>query len=493
MHLNYNDFWLRRTDLSVGAVRRGQKGRIFPPFPSISLHQSQPLPSSHPATLLTLQIVPVSQSQPGFDLAYGGMRESSQKERIDKSLRSNQDCCMTSPTNDSRQLPRVALLIESSRNYGRGILRGIAKYSHLHGPWSCFTAERELHSSIPDWLKHWKGHGIIARIEDRRSAKALLRLGHPVVDVLGNARFKGIPTFDTEAHAVARLVADFFLQAGFRHFAFCGYQSIPFSDRRAAAFADCLAEHGYKVRIFSPPPSFRQPSHIQAIERRGLDREKAIAAWLRKQPHPLALFACNDVCGQQVLNACREHRIKVPDEVAVMGVDNDDVLCSLCEPPLSSVEPDTERLGAEAAALLDALMAGNHAKNDYVQIPPLRVVERASTDVVAIEDPITVQAVRFIRDRVGEGIGVKDVLAYTGRSRTDLEQRFRRWVKTSVRVEIIRRRLDQVCSLLQQTDLSLEEIGRRTGFSNTANLCRLFQKRLGQTPSQYRHLHKIGR
>ncbi len=415
------------------------------------------------------------------------------KERIDKSFQSNQDRCVNLPKNNVQQLPKVALLIESSRNYGRGILRGIAKYSHLHGPWSCFTAERELHSGIPDWLKHWKGHGIIARIEDRRGANALLRLGHPVVDVLGNARFKGIPVFDTDAREVARLAANFFLQAGFRHFAFCGYQGIPFSDRRATAFVDCLAAQGYKVRLFSAPPSFRKPSHIQAIERRGLDREQAIAAWLRKQPHPLALFACNDVCGQQVLNACREHKIKVPDEVAVMGVDNDDVLCSLCEPSLSSIEPDTERLGTEAAALLDALMAGKRAKTNLVQIPPLRVVERASTDIVAIEDPITVQAVRFIRDHVDDGISVKDVLASAGRSRTDLEQRFHRWLKTSVRVEIIRRRLDRVCSLLQQSNLTLEEIGRRTGFSTTAHLCRLFQKRLGQSPTEYRHLHKTGR
>jgi LacI family transcriptional regulator len=393
---------------------------------------------------------------------------------------------MSASIKDVRRLPRVALLIESSRNYGRGILRGIAKYSHLHGPWSCFTEERELHSGIPNWLKQWKGHGIIARIEDQRTAHALLRLGHPVIDVLGNARFKGIPTFDTGAREVARLAADFFLQGGFRHFAYCGYRNIPFSDRRAAAFVDYLAGHGYKVRVYSPPPSIRQPSDIQAVERRGLDRERAIAAWLRNQPHPLALFACNDVCGQQVLNACREREIKVPDEVAVMGVDNDDVLCNLCEPPLSSIEPDTERLGAEAAALLDTLMAGKRAQSDLVDVPPLRVVERASTDIVAIEDPITVQAVRFIRYHVGEGISVKDVLASVGRSRTDLEQRVRRWLKCSVRVEILRRRLDRACSLLRHSNLGLEEIAHQSGFSTAAHFCRLFQTHLRTTPTGFR-------
>ena len=123
---------------------------------------------------------------------------------------------------------RVALLIESSRNYGRGVLRGIAKYSHLHGQWSCFIEERELHGGIPAWLRTWKGHGIIARIEDRQMATELARLGHPVVDVLGNSRYEHIPTFDTDARAVAKLAADFFLQAGFQHFAFCGYRKIPF-------------------------------------------------------------------------------------------------------------------------------------------------------------------------------------------------------------------------------------------------------------------------
>jgi LacI family transcriptional regulator len=386
-------------------------------------------------------------------------------------------------------IPKVALLIESSRTYGRGILRGIARYARVNGHWSIYSQERELHSGIPGWLKEWKGDGIIARIEDRRMANALLHLGHPVVDVLGNDRFESILGFDTDAGVVAQMAADFFLRAGFHHLAFCGYRGIPFSDRREAAFCESVAKRGVKVRVFSSRlPQY--PPHIQAVEQSGLAAEKAIAGWLRKQPYPLGLFACNDVRAQQVLNACREHGVKVPEEVAVMGVDDDDVLCNLCEPPLTSVEPDTERLGFEAALRLDQMMQGKESKIELVQIPPLRVVERGSTDVVAIGDAVTVRAVRFIRDHVADGISVKDVLANAGRSRTDLEQRFRHSLKTSIRCEIIRRRMDRVCSLLCQTDLSLNEIVQRAGFSTTAHLCRLFHARLGETPTQYRQSHK---
>ena len=384
------------------------------------------------------------------------------------------------------KLPRVALLIESSRTYGRGILRGIARYAHVHGPWSFFTMERDLHGGVPPILATWKGDGIIARIENRAMAAKLRKLGCPVIDVLGQTALPGVPSFDTDAEAVAQLAVNFFLKAGFRHFAYVGYPGIPFSDKRRAAFARFLQEHGHSLRVMPHASAGAGPKHIQAIEREGISGERMIARWLQQQPRPLAVLACNDVRAQQVLNACREHGLRVPDQVAVMGVDNDDVLCALCEPPLSSIEPDAERLGYEAAELLARMMKGDCDVRPKTQIPPARLIERISTDFVAIEDPITVQAVRFIRDNIGRGIAVKDVMAHVQRSRTDLEQRFRQGLKCSIRAEILRCRLDRVCALLRQTKLSLNEIAQHTGFSSAAHVCRLFQQRYQLSLTDFR-------
>jgi LacI family transcriptional regulator len=395
-----------------------------------------------------------------------------------------------------KKLPKVALLIESSRKFGRDVLSGIARYVHVHGPWSCYIEERELHGGIPNWLKQVPISGIIARIDGRRTANELLRLGRPVIDVRASVRCKQIPAFITNPRVVAQMAAEFFLQAGFRHFAFCGYPGVSFSDDRGAAFADYLATRGYVTHQFLPPrqslTAGRRGANspltlLQAIEQRGLENEKAVAAWLRKQPHPLALLACNDICGQQVLNSCREHGVNVPGEVAVMGVDDDEVLCTISEPPLSSIKPDAERVGAEAAALLDAMMKGKAANPGLVEIPPLWIVERASTDVVAIEDAVTVRALRFIRNHVNEGINVKDVLAHVGCSRTDLGLRFRHWLNSSIRAEIVRLRIERACSLLCQTNLDLAEIARQSGFRDAPSFCRLFRNRLRQTPTQYRH------
>jgi LacI family transcriptional regulator len=290
---------------------------------------------------------------------------------------------------------------------------------------------------------------------------------------------------------VARLAAEYIIKAGFPEIAFCGYRGIPFSDRRELALKSHLALIHLTLRVCSPKRLRYPPAHIKAIEESGVATQKKIAGWLRQQRRPLALIACNDVRAQQVLNACRDFDIKVPEEVAVMGVDNDDVLCSLSDPPLTSIQPDTERLGYEAAALLDRMLRGGRPEPGIQQIPPLTIIERGSTDVIPVDDPIVVRALRLIREQLTQGIAVKDVIEKVGRSRTDLEQRFRRHLKVSIHDEILRQRLDRAGELLRQTDLRIEEVAGRSGFNTSAHLCRLFQRHLQTTPGDYRQMKRV--
>jgi LacI family transcriptional regulator len=222
------------------------------------------------------------------------------------------------------------------------------------------------------------------------------------------------------------------------------------------------------------------------MEQHGLSAQRQIARWLKSQPHPLAVFACNDVRAQQVLNACREHGIRVPEDVAVIGVDNDNVLCQLCDPPLTSIEPDTETLGYNAAKALAQMMRKQSVERPFTAVPPRGLVERASTDVIAVGDPVLAEALRFIRSSVSQGIAVKDVLAHLNRSRTDLENRFKQALNCTVYEEIFRRRMTLVGRLLRETELPLREVANKAGFTTAAHLCRLFRIEHGRTPIEYR-------
>lgn len=201
-------------------------------------------------------------------------------------------------------------------------------------------------------------------------------------------------------------------------------------------------------------------------------------------------MACYDYCGRQVLNACRRLGIAVPDEVAVIGVDNDDILCDLADPPMSSVIPNTYRTGYEAAALLARMMAGESVKAEAHLIAPLGVATRQSTDVLAIDDRNIAAAVRFIREHACEGIGVKDVLKAAPQSRRLLECRFKKLIGRTPHEEIVRVQLNHVKLLLAESDLSLEQISERAGFAHVEYLNAKFHREEGLPPGRYRVLNR---
>jgi LacI family transcriptional regulator len=385
---------------------------------------------------------------------------------------------------------RIAVLIEAARAYGRGLCRGVAQYAREHGPWCFFFDGQSVQHRLPSWLKDWKGDGILARLEDKAAAERLLSLNLPVVDLLGKFQFPGVPFFATDHEAVARMATEFFRTAGFRHFAFCGYPGLYFSDKRCAAFQAILKKHAFPCFVYTQGAGVRDTAKN---EMRGLRYEAAIADWLKKLPRPIAVLTCNDIRGQQVLAACLDHGIACPEEVAIMGVDNDDVVCDLATPTLTSIEPDLQRLGYAGAACLEQMIRGQNCRKQWPAhfVPPRGIVERQSTDVIAVDDPVVIQALRLIRSEAGAGIDVKAVLRQVGLSRSTLEQRFAHQVGRSVKGEIQRTRLRLVENLLRDTNMPLEEITARTGFRTASHLINLFRRLKGVTPGHFRSAHRI--
>lgn len=378
-----------------------------------------------------------------------------------------------------KERPRVALVIETSNSYGRGLLRGIHAYVREHGPWSTYLAEQGRGDAPPPWLEGWNGAGVIARIENQRIADAIVKLKLPVVDVSAARAVPSIPWVETDDEAIARSAVDHLLERGFKHFAFCGDARFQWSKLRAAAMTRFLAEAGQSCHVIETSGKSR------ASAKPGSE-ESQLTTWLKKLPRPVGVLACYDIRGRQLLEICRRNNIAVPEEVAVLGVDNDELLCMLADPPLSSIAPDTHRTGYLAAQLLDRMMRGERVPSTGHLVTPLGLITRQSTDVLAIDDPHVSQAARFIREHACDGINVEDVLAHTPLSRRVLESRFKKLLRRTPHEEIQRVQLRRVEQLLKETDLPLSTIADRAGFKHTEYLSVVFKQKLGLPPSEYR-------
>jgi LacI family transcriptional regulator len=379
-----------------------------------------------------------------------------------------------------RRGPRreIALLIETSNGYARGLLKGIIGYVREHESWSVYLGEQSRGGDPPRWLRRWRGDGIIARIETDRIASAVVASGLPAVDVSAARKVARLPWVETEDRAIAEAGARHLLDRNFRQLAFCGDDRFNWSRWRCEHFRRAAKSAGVDCSVYNPSPRAR--SDWDAME-------DEIARWLLALPQPVGVMACYDIRARHVLDACRRVGLVVPDQVAVIGVDNDEFLCDLSDPPLSSVAPDTRRTGYEAAALLDRLMAGRErSRGQGVFVPPLGVVSRRSTDVFALGDAEVSAAVRFIREHACEGIAVKDLLDEIPLSRRVLEGRFRKLLGRTPHDEIARVRFERVRQLLRETNLPLAEVARRSGFRNAEYLATAFRREFGTSPNAYR-------
>ncbi len=375
-----------------------------------------------------------------------------------------------------RGIPRIVLLIESSRSSGRSLLRGIANYAREHGPWAFSWEPGGLEKALPQ-LETIGADGIILR--DGENMEEVLRYRMPAVVVGHRQReIAGLANVITDSEAIGHMAAEHLLNCGFRHFAYCGFDDMPWSALRGQSFQTRLAKAGFTTQ-FCPPGA-------AAREFNGRRHDQLLLNWLKSLPKPLGIMACNDDRGEQVIEACKIAGLQVPDEVAIIGADNDDLLCDLSDPPMSSVAINFERAGYESAEVLDRLMQRRRVRQWKILVPATHVVPRRSTDIVAVEDLQLANALKFIRSHASQVIAVPDVAHAAGLSRRVLEKRFQKHLRRSVLSEIRRVRVGEICRQLVETSDSIGQIGQTLGYAGTEHLARYFRQEKQMTPLAYR-------
>lgn len=380
----------------------------------------------------------------------------------------------------------VALFVETSRAYGRGLCLGIADYARTHGEWSFLIQEKDLRSSgIPEWLESWHGDGILCRISDPKLAEVFAAARCPVIDLYGQVRHSKIPYLDTDATAVADMAARFFMNAAFTNFAFCGFPGLWFSDERCNAFQRSLARFGAEPAIYDPPARVRM-TDVAAREALHPDGSPELKAWVASLPRRTAIFACNDIRAHQLAKVAQLVGRQIPEDLAIMGVDDDKVVCELCTPRLTSIQPDTRAIGYTGAHWLHLLMQGKRLPYSSLLIPPVQIIERSSTDTVASDDPVLVSALRFIRDHSHESLDASKVIRHVGLTRSPVEARFRQVLGRSIKSEITRVRIARARVLLRETRKSMDEIAHACGFATASHFLRIFKQEEGVTPGTFR-------
>ncbi|MDQ8185660.1 XylR family transcriptional regulator [Pelagicoccus sp. SDUM812002] len=377
----------------------------------------------------------------------------------------------------------IAILVETSLNSGRQIVRGISRFARERNDWTIYYHTGPLGAMAPASLDNWQGDGIIARIANSDIHERVKACGVPVVDVLGNVANTEYPVVKCDEAAISALVGNHFKDHGFRNMAFFGLSDEQWSlTRRLELSAFCRENLQSEISCFEVGHDERSSQVWAAYINR-------IQTWIKSLPKPVGIMIASDQFGPDVLAACQSSGLSVPDQVSLVGVDNDLPFCEICQPQLSSVEPNHELVGYEAARTLHCILQNESDIPESTQVSPHILHVRQSSDATALEDNALVKALRFIRSNACDPISVDDIARAAGVSRSVLQRRFRSSLNKTVLESILTVRVNRAKEMLSTTSLPLSDLAERCGFRHQEYLGFVFKKRIGCTPGQYRSQH----
>lgn len=376
---------------------------------------------------------------------------------------------------------RVALLIETSRSYGRELLQGVRRYIAEHEPWSIVMEQRSLDSPLPSWLPSWQGDGILVRTNSAKMAKQVRDAQVPTVELRSTRFANHFPFVGVDNQVLVEKVISYFRDSAFRHFGVYSLDTELYFIERCDRFQKSVESLGEPCYVYKQQGHSEKPSEWER-------QQDKIANWVSELPKPIAILACTDQLGFWLLDACQRAGVVVPEEVAVVGVENDTSLCEMASPRLSSIPLGGVQVGYAAAGLLDRLMKGADPPTEPTLLVPPDIVVRQSSDVIAIEDVELSTAVGYIRKHATSGISVEDILKVVPMSRSSLERKMRATLHRSPNQEINRVRLEMAKRLLLDTDLTLDQIAHKCGFAHAQYFSSLFKSEFLTTPGVWRDL-----
>jgi LacI family transcriptional regulator len=360
------------------------------------------------------------------------------------------------------------------------LIDGVLRYAAEQGcNWTYITAPESLALSVLD-LKGWRGDGIIAALNTPTEASCAKGLSLPIVNISATLPKTPVPRVSCDSRVLGELAADHLIERGFQQFAYYGLRGVAYSAVRQEGFGARLAESGNQCESLLMPPTYRLRSQ------QWRDQQRKLVQWLERLPKPVGLFAVTDYRARQALDACRQVGLRVPQQVAVIGVDNEEVICAHVQPRLTSVARNNRQEGYQAAAMLDQLLRRKPLPKMEESIPPLGVVVRESTETVAFQDPRLCDAIDYLNENLASPLGVQELASHVGVSRRWMEYAFREALGQSPYQYIRRRRLKLAQQLLEKdTRAKIYEVARQTGFSSAKQFSMAFSQEFGSSPREY--------